>query len=167
MPKPLLFVDRDGTLCKEPQDYKVDALDKIVLVEDVIPALLRIKSAGYSLVMVSNQDGLGSDSFPRAGFEICQNFLVELFQGQGIAFEQILICPHYPHELCGCRKPRSAKIETLLKDFAWDRARSAMVGDRDGDMEFAKSLGIEGIRVASPFGPGLGWLSIADRLLKR
>lgn len=168
MTKPILFVDRDGTLCKEPHDYKVDALDKILLVEDVIPSLLRIKNAGFVFVMVTNQDGLGTDSFPRPGFEICQNFLVELFRSQGITFEKALICPHYPFELCSCRKPQTATIESLLqeKGLEWDRSRSAMVGDREGDMEFAKRLSVREYRVESPFGPGLSWVSIADALLK-
>ncbi|MBC7532710.1 MAG: hypothetical protein H7318_14140 [Oligoflexus sp.] len=89
MSKAILFVDRDGTLCKEPHDFKVDALDKILLVENVIPSLLRIKNAGFSFVTVTDQDGLGTASYPRQGFGICQNFLVELFRSQGISFETV------------------------------------------------------------------------------
>ena len=166
MPRPILFVDRDGTLCQEPHDLKVDALDKILLVEDVIPSLLRIKNAGFYFVMVTNQDGLGTASYPRQGFDICQNFLVELFRSQGISFEVVLICSHYTYELCSCRKPNTGTIERLLNAQDWDRSRSAMVGDREGDMEFAKQLSVRGLRMQSPFGPGLSWVSIADALLK-
>ena len=78
----VLFVDRDGTLIEEPNDFQVDALDKIRLVPDVMPALLELKKHGYRLVMVSNQDGLGTSAFPQADFESCHDHVMHLFSSQ-------------------------------------------------------------------------------------
>ena len=80
MRKRVLFLDRDGTLIKEPDDNQVDALDKIALVEGVIPALLELKAEGYAFIMVSNQDGLGTDAFPQSAFDVCQSHVLALFE---------------------------------------------------------------------------------------
>ncbi|HYX34001.1 MAG TPA: bifunctional histidinol-phosphatase/imidazoleglycerol-phosphate dehydratase HisB [Oligoflexus sp.] len=161
----ILFIDRDGTINLEPQDYQVDRLDKIRFVPGVIPALLRFKEAGYALVMITNQDGLGTDSFPQADFEICQNFIVDLLQSQGITFEAILICPHFREAGCACRKPGVGMVLPWLQRTDWNRPASAVIGDRDTDMELAANMGIRGMRIASPFGEGLSWAQIADELL--
>ena len=96
----VLFIDRDGTLIEEPEDKQVDALEKIRLVDNVIPALLELAKSGYRFVMVSNQDGLGTDSFPEDEFRICQDHVMALFASQGIEFDEVLICPHLPDEGC-------------------------------------------------------------------
>ena len=165
MPNPILFVDRDGTLCEVPHDYKIDQISKIRLLKHVIPSLLALKKSSYHFLMVSNQDGLGGESYPRPGFDSSHKFILEIFASQGITFDQVLICPHYSEELCGCRKPKVRRIKELLCNLEWDKDRSAMVGDRPIAMEFAKNLGIQGIRVDSPFGPGLSWPSIVDTLI--
>ncbi len=92
----IAFLDRDGTLVMEPADEQVDRLDKIRLVPGVIPALLRFRDAGYRFVMVSNQDGRGTDSFPEDDFRVPQEFILDLFASQGIAFDEVFICPHFP-----------------------------------------------------------------------
>ena len=110
-----LFVDRDGTLVAEPPDKQIDALDKIQFLPGVFAALNALQRAGYRLVMVTNQDGLGTDSFPLINFERCQNFIVQVFVSQGIDFVAVFICPHRTEdhcERCGemgsrCRVPRA------------------------------------------------------------
>ena len=101
----ILFLDRDGTLIEEPSDKQVDRLDKVRLVADVIPALLQLKAAGYSFVIVSNQDGLGTQSFPHEDFEAVREHVVALFASQGIEFLAEFYCPHLDADECHCRKP--------------------------------------------------------------
>jgi histidinol-phosphate phosphatase family protein len=106
-PLKIAFLDRDGTLIREPPDEQVDRLDKVDLLPGVVPALLRLRDAGYEFVMVSNQDGLGTATFPDADFRTVQGFLLRLLESQGIGFRQIFICPHRRDEGCACRKPRT------------------------------------------------------------
>ena len=161
----ILFIDRDGTINTEPENYQVDRLDKIRLVPGVIPAMLRLKQAGYTFVIITNQDGLGTDSFPQADFEICQNFIVDLLESQGLTFASILVCPHFRDDGCECRKPRVGMVLPWLQRTDWNRQAAAVIGDRDTDMELAKNMGIRGLRIRSPFGEGLSWDEIVDELL--
>jgi imidazoleglycerol-phosphate dehydratase/histidinol-phosphatase len=101
----ILFVDRDGTLNEETPDEQIDVLEKIRLMPGVVPALLGLKAAGFAFVMVTNQDGLGTASFPQENFDRAHRFILELFSSQGIEFEAVCICPHYLREDCACRKP--------------------------------------------------------------
>ena len=88
MSQKVLFIDRDGTLIEEPPDKQVDALDKIKLMRGVVPALIELADSGYRFVMVTNQDGLGTPSFPEDNFQLCQDFVIALFQSQGITFDE-------------------------------------------------------------------------------
>jgi imidazoleglycerol-phosphate dehydratase/histidinol-phosphatase len=160
----VLFLDRDGTLNEEPPDEQVDSLDKIRLLPDVIPALLELKRAGFSFVMVTNQDGLGTPSLPLARFQESHDFILRLFESQGVRFDAVFICPHFKHEGCACRKPGTALVDDWVRAHPLDPARSFMVGDRDTDLEFAANLGIEGIRVRSGGAPEESWPAIARRL---
>jgi imidazoleglycerol-phosphate dehydratase/histidinol-phosphatase len=162
---PHLFLDRDGTLNEEPPDEKVDSLDKIRLLPGVIPALLELKRAGFRLVMVTNQDGLGTDALPREKFDPAHQFILALLASQGIAFEAVFICPHYTHEECACRKPRTGMVDEYVAANPIDRAKSFMIGDRDTDLEFAANLGIEGIRIRAHGSPAESWPAIAQRIL--
>ena len=119
----ILFIDRDGTLIYEPEDFQVDSLSKIRLLPSVIEALTKLKDSGYFLVMVTNQDGLGTESFPEPDFEKCQNFLIDLFSSQNINFERIFICPHFERDQCECRKPRTGLLTQFLVDVIIDKAR--------------------------------------------
>lgn len=164
LPK-LGFLDRDGTLLWEPPDEQVDSLDKVELVPGVIPALLRLKEAGYEFVMVTNQDGLGTESFPEADFRRVQDFVLGLFRSQGILFREIFICPHKPADGCACRKPKPGILGSFLTNLAIDRTRSFAVGDRDTDLEFARNIGVTGYRI-EPRDPD-AWSLIAHAIVDR
>jgi imidazoleglycerol-phosphate dehydratase/histidinol-phosphatase len=163
--QPTLFVDRDGTLIEEPPDEQVDTLEKIRLMPGVIPALLALTRAGFSLVMVTNQDGLGTESLPQEAFERAHRFTLELFASQGIVFDAVFVCPHFLHQACACRKPKLGMVEEYLKTHPIDAARSFMIGDRATDLEFAHNLGIAGERVRIAGDERETWPAIAERLL--
>jgi len=135
------ILDRDGTIITEPEDFQIDTLAKLELVPGVIPALLDIQSRGYELIMVTNQDYLGSEGYPLESFELVQVKLMNLLESQGIIFTDILICPHGPDEGCSCRKPDLGLFDfEFLQDL--DRKNSFVVGDRSSDLEMANKLGV-------------------------
>lgn len=161
----LLFVDRDGTLIEEPEDFQIDAYEKLRLVRGVIPALLKLRDAGYQFVMVSNQDGLGSPSFPRAAFEGPHQLMLQIFESQGITFADVLIDTSLPSDNSPNRKPGIGMMTAYLQARDIDWARSAMVGDRPTDMAFADNLRIRGFQLATPqFGGSWDWAGIAHAL---
>lgn len=163
--RPILFVDRDGTLIREPADFQIDRFEKLAFVDGVIPAMLKLRDAGYEFVMVTNQDGLGTDAFPQADFDGPHALMVQVFASQGIVFRDTLIDRSFPHENAPTRKPRLGLVQPLLRDHGIDWARSAMVGDRETDIEFAVNLGIRGFKLKSPqFGDGVDWAEIAHVL---
>jgi imidazoleglycerol-phosphate dehydratase/histidinol-phosphatase len=160
----VLFIDRDGTLVEEPPDEQVDRLDKIRLLPGVIPALLELRRAGYRLVLVSNQDGLGTDSFPERDFHVAQDFIRALLASQGVEFEAEFFCPHRPADGCNCRKPRTGLLDDWLARNPLDRRHSCVIGDRATDLELAANLGLQGIRVSGDGSQGETWPAIAARL---
>ena len=162
---PILFVDRDGTLIEEPDDFQVDALDKLRFCRDVIPAMLRLRDAGYAFVIVSNQDGLGTPAYPQADFDGPQALMLQVFESQGITFRDILIDRSLPADNAPTRKPGLGLVTPLLRDRGIDWARSAMVGDRDTDLAFADNLGIRGFQLRGRFGGGWDWPAIAHALV--
>ena len=161
----VLFLDRDGTLNEEPPDEQVDSLEKIKLLPGVIPALLDLKRAGFTFVMVTNQDGLGTEFLPREQFEHAHEFILALFASQGITFDQVFVCPHFKREDCACRKPKTGMVDKFVQANPIDKAHSFMVGDRDTDLELAGGLGIEGIRVRAQGTEAESWRAIAQRIL--
>ena len=166
-PAATLFVDRDGTLVEEPPDHQVDALEKVRFMPGVFAALALLRRRGYRLVMVTNQDGLGTPSFPRQSFETAQQFILEAFRSQGIEFEEVFVCPHTPHEGCECRKPGTALVREYLRANAVDLAGSAVVGDRDTDLAFARNLGVRGLRVCREGSLEQTWPAIVQTLTAR
>jgi len=163
----ILFLDRDGTLNEEVPDEQVDSLAKIRLMPGVVPALLELQRAGFALVMVTNQDGLGTSDFPRESFELAHRFILELFSSQGIEFEAVCICPHFKREDCACRKPKLGMVEGFLAANDIDKQHSFMIGDCDTDLEFAANLGIQGLRVRLQGDPSETWPAITASILGR
>ena len=159
--KPILFVDRDGTLIEEPEDFQVDRLHKIRLCEDVIVCLRRFLQEGYELVMITNQDGLGTKSFPEKDFSKPHGFILELFRSQGITFSEVLICPHKPDDQCECRKPKLGMVLEYMQRTDWDRSRSHVIGDRDSDLQLAENMGLVGYQISRD----LGWTDITKDIL--
>jgi imidazoleglycerol-phosphate dehydratase/histidinol-phosphatase len=163
---PILFVDRDGTLIAEPDDFQIDAFEKLRFVEGVIPAMLRLRDAGWQFVMVTNQDGLGTEAFPRAAFEGPHALMLQVFASQGIAFREVLIDGSFPQDNAPTRKPNIGLAMHLLRDRGIDWSRSAVVGDRETDLRFADNLGIRGFKLRSPqFGDGTDWAGVAHALV--
>ncbi|WP_419418820.1 bifunctional histidinol-phosphatase/imidazoleglycerol-phosphate dehydratase HisB [Legionella sp. D16C41] len=157
----IVFIDRDGTLIEEPYDFQVDSLDKIRLCQDVISSLLALKHAGYRLIMVSNQDGLGTLSFPKEQFNRCHDFIIHLFASQGIHFSDIFICPHRELDECSCRKPKIGLLTEFLQTTTFNRTNSWMIGDRTTDKQFADNLKVNFLPVSSTH----GWKDITATIL--
>jgi imidazoleglycerol-phosphate dehydratase/histidinol-phosphatase len=164
---PTLFIDRDGTLIEEPRDKQVDALHKVRFMPGVFAALSELSRRGYQFAMVTNQDGLGSDRFPRSAFDETQSFIVEAFRSQGIRFDGLFVCPHEAGDGCGCRKPRPGLVQVFIREADVDLTRSAVIGDRDTDLELAANLGIRGLRVRRHGSPEETWPEIVSALLSR
>ena len=158
----ILFIDRDGCLIEEPADEQVDSYEKFRLMPGVIPALLRLKDAGFRFVMVSNQDGLGSASFPQAQFDGPQQLLLQILDSQGIRFDAIHIDPSLPAEHSPNRKPGVGMLLDYLRDPHLDRAQSAVIGDRETDVQLAANMGLKAYRIGTD---GLDWPAIATAVL--
>ena len=143
----IAFLDRDGVLIFEPKNtFQVDRLDLLEILPGVIESLKDLMSRGFKLVLVSNQDGLGTESFPREAFDGPQNKMLEIFKDNGVSFEATCICPHFPTENCDCRKPKLGIVEEFLKNHDVDLENSFMYGDRETDRRFAQNLGIRFIK---------------------
>ncbi|MER2176699.1 MAG: bifunctional histidinol-phosphatase/imidazoleglycerol-phosphate dehydratase HisB [Stenotrophomonas maltophilia] len=162
---PILFVDRDGTLIEEPADFQIDAYEKLRFVRDVIPAMLKLRDAGYQFVIVSNQDGLGSEGYPQASFDGPNDLMLQIFASQGITFRDVLIDGSWPQDNAPTRKPGIGMMLPYLQDRSIDWARSAMVGDRLTDIQFAENMKIRGFQLRTEqFGGAWDWTSIAHEL---
>jgi imidazoleglycerol-phosphate dehydratase/histidinol-phosphatase len=144
--KKVLFIDRDGTLALEPENYQLDALDKLVFYPGVFQYLGRIaKELDYELVMVTNQDGLGTDSFPEDTFWSTHDFMMTALKNEGISFSEVLIDKSLPADNAPTRKPKTGMLSAYLDNADYDLGSSYVIGDRLTDMELAANLGAKGI----------------------
>lgn len=148
--KKVLFIDRDGTLALEPKDYQLDAIEKLEFYPEVFTYLRRIaKELDYELVMVTNQDGLGTKSFPEDTFWPTHNFLLKAFENEGIQFDSIFIDKSLPAENATTRKPRTGLLNAYLDESKYDLQNSFVIGDRITDIELAYNLKAKGIFIAN------------------
>ena len=154
----VIFVDRDGTLLKEPADEQIDSLEKVEFVPGAISGLKALAGLGYELVMASNQDGLGTPAFPEETFWPAQNLLLNTLKGEGVVFDDILIDPSFPEDNSPCRKPRTGMFGKYL-DGSYDMAASWVIGDRETDLQLAANLGARGLQL----GP-LSWAQIVETI---
>jgi len=153
--KKILFIDRDGTLALEPDGYQLDAFEKLEFYPNVFTYLGKIaKELEYKLVMVTNQDGLGTKAFPEETFWPVQNFIVQSFKNEGVEFEEVLIDKSFPQDNAPTRKPRTGMLTQYMNTNDYDLKNSYVIGDRFTDMELANNLGCQGIFIAND--PALG-----------
>ncbi len=162
-----LFIDRDGTLIEEPPDEQVDSLSKVRFMPGVFAALGELVRREFRLVMVTNQDGLGTAAFPTTSFEAAQQFILEAFRSQGVEFDAVLVCPHRAEERCVCRKPGTGLLLDYLRDHAIDPERSAVIGDRETDLQLAANLKVRGLTVRHNGTPEETWPAVLQALIAR
>lgn len=154
--KKVLFIDRDGTLIREmPPTYQIDSFEKLVFYPGVFQYLSRIaKEFDFELVMVSNQDGLGTDLFPSSDFEPVQNHIIRTFSGEGVEFSAVHIDPSLPHENSPSRKPGTGMLTSYFDGEKYDLKGSFVIGDRLTDLQLAKNLGAQCILLNNADGAG-------------
>ncbi len=156
--KKAIFIDRDGTLLREPSDEQIDALEKVEFVPGAISGLKALTGLGYELVMASNQDGLGTPAFPEDTFWPAQNLLLRTLEGEDVVFDDILIDPSFPEDNSPNRKPGTGMFGKYL-DGSYDLAASWVIGDRETDRRLAENLGAKALLVGE-----LDWAQIAETI---
>jgi imidazoleglycerol-phosphate dehydratase/histidinol-phosphatase len=159
--KKAIFIDRDGTILVEPADEQIDSLDKFAFVPGAISGLKALTGLGYELVLVSNQDGLGTPSFPEETFWPSQNLMLGTLKGEGIVFDNILIDKTFPYENAPTRKPGTGML-TAYMDGSYELSECYVIGDRESDRQLAENLGARFLQV----GP-LSWTQIAENVRSR
>jgi imidazoleglycerol-phosphate dehydratase/histidinol-phosphatase len=146
--KKVLFIDRDGTLTLEPNDFQLDSFDKLIFYPNVFQYLSKIaKELDYELVIVTNQDGLGTSSFPENTFWPVHNFILQSFENEGVVFDQVFIDKSFPKDQQPTRKPGTELLKSYIDNPAYDLENSYVIGDRLTDMGLAKNLGCKGILI--------------------
>jgi len=159
--KRILFIDRDGTIIREPEDEQIDSFEKLQFVPRAISNLVFLRQhTDYLFVMVSNQDGLGTEAFPENTFWPVQNFILDTLKGEGVEFDEILIDPHFPQDNAPTRKPNTGLVEKYMNSEEYDIQNSYVIGDRETDRQFAENIGCKFLQV-SPTAPD-SWDKIAE-----
>lgn len=153
MKKKAIFVDRDGTIIAEPADEQIDSLEKLAFVPGAISGLRSLMGLGYELVMASNQDGLGTDSFPESTFWPAHDLMLKTLEGEGVYFDDFLIDRSFPEDKLPTRKPGTGMFGKYLSDD-YDMSASFVIGDRETDMELARNLGATPIIISKEHGWG-------------
>lgn len=160
--KKILFIDRDGTLIREPEDEQIDSFEKLVFVDGVFRNLSFIrKNLDFEFVMVSNQDGLGTDSFPEDTFWPVHNFILQTLKGEGIEFDRQFIDPHFPEDNHPNRKPGTGMLTEYIDNPEYDLAGSYVIGDRESDAQLAENLGCKPLILGKD---GMTWDKISEIL---
>ena len=145
--KRVLFIDRDGTIIREPHDFQVDVLDKLRFLPGAITNLAKIaRETDFVLVMVTNQDGMGTESFPEPAFYPAQNFVLDTLAGEGIEFADVFVDRTFPHENAPTRKPETGMLGKYMTG-EYDLANSYVIGDRPTDVQLARNLGARAIYI--------------------
>ncbi|AQX85437.1 bifunctional histidinol-phosphatase/imidazoleglycerol-phosphate dehydratase HisB [Elizabethkingia bruuniana] len=148
--KKVLFIDRDGTLVLEPEDYQVDSFTKLEFYPEVFQYLSKIaKELDYELVMVTNQDGLGTDVHPEENFWPVHQFIIKALENEDIYFSEILIDKTFPSENALTRKPNTGLLTRYINNPEYDLQNSYVIGDRITDVKLAKNLDSKGIFIAN------------------
>jgi imidazoleglycerol-phosphate dehydratase/histidinol-phosphatase len=145
----VVFLDRDGTLIVEPPDEQIDSLEKLEMIPGVIQGLQLLQKHGYVLVMVTNQDNLGTTVYPQETYDVVQSKLMHLLAGEGIRFAEVFVCPHNAQDNCSCRKPKTGLLDLFLQQNSIDLAKSFVVGDRETDVLLAKNIGCMALRLTA------------------
>ena len=160
--KRILFIDRDGTLIEEPADEQIDSFEKLKFTQGMFKNLAFIKSKlDFEFVMVSNQDGLGTSSFPENTFWPVHNFILQSLEGEGITFDETLIDRHFPEDNADTRKPNTGLVRKYIDNPEYDIAESYVIGDRDTDRQFAENSGCKSLILGRD---GMTWDKIAELL---
>ncbi len=147
--KKVLFIDRDGTLIYEPEDFQVDAFEKLKFLPQVFTFLGKIAAElDYELVMITNQDGLGTESFPENEFYPVHNFIISTLENEGIEFAEVFIDKSFERENSPNRKPNTGLLGAYFSG-EYDLKNSYVIGDRASDMKLAENLGAQGIFIAN------------------
>lgn len=158
--KKVLFIDRDGTIVLEPENLQLDSLDKLEFYPKAFQYLAKIANElDYELAMVTNQDGLGTDSFPEDTFWPTQNFILKAFENEGVVFDEIFVDRSFPEENAPTRKPRTGMLTKYLNNPEYDLENSFVLGDRLTDVELAKNLGAKAIFMNDTDGAGSNEIS--------
>ena len=154
--KKILFIDRDGTIIREPADEQIDSFEKLQFVSGAITSLAFLRQhTDYLFVMVSNQDGLGTDAFPEETFWPVQNFIIDTLAGEGVTFDDILIDPHFPEDNAPTRKPNTGLVKKYIDNPDYDIPHSYVIGDRETDRLFAQNIGCGFLHIPSASCPSL------------
>lgn len=163
MAQKVLFIDRDGTMVLEPSDYQLDSFEKLEFYPKAFQYLSKIATElDYELVMVTNQDGLGTDSHPEVNFWPIHNFILKSFENEGVVFDAVFIDKTFPHENAPTRKPASGMLTKYIDNPEYDLVNSFVIGDRITDVELAKNLGSKSIFINTD--EGLGSIEIASKI---
>jgi len=159
--KRILFIDRDGTIIKEPEDEQIDSIEKLSFVEGAITNLAFIrKHTDFVFVMVSNQDGLGTSSFPEDTFWPVHNLILRTLEAEGVTFHEQLIDRHFPQDNAPTRKPGIGMVEKYMNNEEYDIANSYVIGDRDTDRQFAENIGCKSLILRDD----MDWNKVAEIL---
>lgn len=165
MKRKILFVDRDGTLIKEPADEQIDSFEKLEFYPGALTYLPKIaKELDFELVMITNQDGLGTASYPEDTFWPVHNFILKTFEAEGVKFDNIVIDRTFPAEKAPTRKPGTALLTQYFDTEKYDLPGSFTIGDRKNDVLLARNLGAKAIWINNESGLGGGEFTEADHI---